>query len=214
VSYPQKLLTDQEEMRLDVHPHWSALVPAVWPPVLLLALNIALGVAGVLHHRVVPAAELTLWVMVLVYSAYRAANYYATDFVVTTNRIIFRHGIFSRNDQEIPLASVTNTNVTRSFIERFLGNGTLIVESAGRDSNERFDDIAHTETVLQLIHQLIENRAQPLSPERPASTFTRLPASSTDIASQLERLVALHDAQHLTDDEFAKAKATLLQGRS
>jgi uncharacterized membrane protein YdbT with pleckstrin-like domain len=208
MSYPKKLLTSSEEVRLDAHPHWSSLVPAAWPPTLLLGITIALAVLG-RGGRAIASAELATWLVVLAYSGVKVAVFYATDFVVTTNRIIFRHGLFARTDQEVPLDSVTNTRVTRSFLERFLGNGTLIVESAGRDSTEEFADIASTEAVLQLIHQLIEDRGRPATaPVPPVAS-----AQPVDLAGQLERLAQLHTEGHLTDAEFAAAKATSLQGR-
>jgi uncharacterized membrane protein YdbT with pleckstrin-like domain len=200
VSYPPKLLTDNESVRLDVHPHWSALEPVVLPPVLLAIITGFVAARSWLHG---PTATifLILWAAVLIHSAWRLASYYATDFVVTTTRIIFRRGLLARSDEEIPIDHVTNTSVARSFVDRFMGNGTLIVESNAKDGQARFRDIAHVEMVQRLINEVMADRSAPPSQATP-------PAG--DVAGQLERLSTLHANGKLTDDEFASAKKSLL----
>ena len=202
--YPKKFLVSGETIELDVHPHWSALTPVVLPPIILLIITSFVQAEGWLHG-ITSDLFLVLWAAVLLHSAYRWACYYAINFVVTTSRIVYRHGLFSRTDQEIPLSKVTNISVHRSFIDRFMRNGTLIVESAGRDSAARFTDIAHVETVQRLILQLREN---PITSD---TTATSPEANApSNLADQLERLSNLHNAGKLTDAEFAASKSTLL----
>jgi hypothetical protein len=50
----------------------------------------------------------------------------------------------------------------------------------------------------------------PSPPPAPASSAGSSPAASEDIASQLEKLAALHKSGVLTDEEFAAKKAELL----
>lgn len=199
MSYPTKLLTDNEEVKLDVHPHWSALWPVVWPSLALGAITILMANIGRLHGPV-STAVLVVWVIGLLWSGLKLANYYATDFVVTNMRIVFRRGLIQRSEQGIPLDQVTNTRVLRGIFERMLGNGTLVVESAGRNSKEYFNDIAHTEQVQRLILTLMEGRVT-----RSASGVGT-GASGADVVGQLERLVQLHNDGKLSDTEFAKAK--------
>jgi uncharacterized membrane protein YdbT with pleckstrin-like domain len=213
MGYPTKLLTDNEEVKLDVHPHWSALAPAVEPLIVLVAITAGLGAFGWVHGLGEQVLD-GLWVVVVLFSGWKVASYYATDFVVTTTRIIYRHGVIGRQSEEIPLTAITNTLVTRGIIERFLGNGTLIVESAGRDSKERFLDIAHTERVHRLILQLMEDRRDG-GGERAGTPGGDSHADShnhsdSDLAGQLERLAELHATGKLTDEEFAAAKGRLL----
>ena len=197
MSYPTKLLTDNEDVKLDVHPHWSALWPVVWPSLVLGALTILLADTGRLHGPV-SIAVLVVWALALLWSGLKLANYYATDFVVTSMRIIFRHGLIQRSEQGIPLDQVTNTSVMRGILERVLGNGTLVVESAGKDSKEYFNDIAHTDQVQRLILSLMEGRV--------ARTSGGGAPAGADVAGQLERLIQMHNDGKLSDAEFAKAK--------
>jgi len=199
--FPKKFLVTGETVELDVHPHWSSLTPVVLPPVVLLVVTSFVQAESWLHG-ITSDLFLVLWAAVLLHSAYRWACYYAINFVVTTSRIVYRHGLFARTDQEIPLSKVTNISVHRSFIDRFMRNGTLIVESAGRDSAARFTDIAHVETVQRLILQLRENPV--------VSPPTSEPTGPSNLADQLERLANLHNAGKLTNDEFTAAKSALL----
>ena len=52
----------------------------------------------------------------------------------------------------------------------------------------------------------------PLAGATPASAAVPQAAGGDDMASQLERLAALHQAGQLTDDEYTKAKQQLLEG--
>jgi uncharacterized membrane protein YdbT with pleckstrin-like domain len=216
MSYPRSLLTENEEVCLDVHPHWSALAPSGAVGAVMMLGLIEAGVAGWLHG-VGGHVLLGLFALALLWVLWRGLVYLATNFVVTSVRIIYRHGVIGRQSQEIPLAQITNTRVTRGVIERILGNGTLIVESAGRDSTERFLDIAHTEKVHQLLAQLMEDqrtgrgdKAVGEDGEGRERTSRSSGEGVSDVAEQLERISALHGAGKLSDDEFLTAKKRIL----
>jgi hypothetical protein len=51
-------------------------------------------------------------------------------------------------------------------------------------------------------------RATPAPPPPPPEA----PSAAPSAADELKKLAALHDAGHLSDDEFAAAKASLLAG--
>lgn len=64
----------------------------------------------------------------------------STD-TLTTHRLISREGILRRVRRDIPLDRVHAVNRERSFVDRMLGSGTLIVQSAGADSDVLLEDI-------------------------------------------------------------------------
>ena len=50
---------------------------------------------------------------------------------LTTKRMRLRDGILTRNGRDIPLSRVTDVSFRKGVLDRMLGCGTLLVESAG-----------------------------------------------------------------------------------
>lgn len=199
MGYPQGLLTTGETVELDQHPHWSALALGVfWPGVILVAGVVSLLAWGKGNWVY---AEMGIVAVGIAWTGGRILTFYTTDFVVSSMRIILRRGVLTHKSQEILLDRITNTSVRRSLVERILGNGTLVVESAGRDGQTTFVDIAQVSQVQRLILGLIESRA-------------RGPIRDIDLAGQLERLSLLHTQGHLSDEEFSRAKNALWSGNN
>jgi uncharacterized membrane protein YdbT with pleckstrin-like domain len=75
-----------------------------------------------------------------------------THFVVTTRRVLIREGVFSRHGIDIPMSRINSVQFRHNIIERILGCGTLIIESASDEPLE-FDDIPGVERVHTLLYQ-------------------------------------------------------------
>ena len=202
MGYPPRLLNEHEQIHVDSRPHWSTLITTTLPPVALLIITITLAGSGWLHGFITSLIWLS-WLIALGFVAERLVRYATTEFVVTGSRIILRKGLLSKSSIEIPLDRITNTSLTRSLFERLVGDGDLVIESAGKDSKTIFDDIPDPEAVQRLIQQLLDDRVRPANP----SSTTQSPSH---LADQLERLTALHAAGSLSDAEFAAAKQRLL----
>jgi uncharacterized membrane protein YdbT with pleckstrin-like domain len=203
VSYPSNLLNDGETVHTDLHPHWSTLISGCGPLAGMLALTILLAASSWLSG-LVAYVVLALWLAAAVWCAMAVIRYLTTEFVVTSSRIIFRRGLLTQASTEIPLDRVTNTSLTRSLLERLLGDGDLVVESAGRDGQSVFSDIPDPERVSRLIHQLVDSR------QVPGTQVSADTGTAHSLADQLERLAALHASGALNDAEFDAAKARLL----
>ena len=75
-----------------------------------------------------------------------------THFVVTTRRVLVREGVLTRHGMDIPMGRINSVRFRHSLIERMLGCGTLIIESASDEPLE-FDDIPGVERVHALLYQ-------------------------------------------------------------
>jgi uncharacterized membrane protein YdbT with pleckstrin-like domain len=203
MAYSRELLGPNEQISVDLHPYWSTLLGPTCVPTVFLVVTIVIGVKHWLHG---PAALLValIWLVLIIWILVRVAQYRTTQFVVTNARIIFRRGVLSKDTSEIPLDSITNSGVKRTLLERLLGDGDVVVESAGRDSATHFHDIANPEQVQLTISRLVNERTHPNTIQ--PSTVAQIPPN---LADQLERLVQLHANGSLTDAEFSAAKAKL-----
>jgi len=87
----------------------------------------------------------------------------STHFVVTTRRVMVREGVLTRSGIDIPLRRVNSVQFRHTLVERILGCGTLIVESASDEPLE-FDDIPGVERVYAVLYRQVN----PASPDREA----------------------------------------------
>lgn len=155
MAYPDDLLGADEEVIVHHHPHWKNLLG----PVLMLLVVVAGGaylaslIAGLSWRGpgwiglAVVCAVLLGWFTLTPLLRWRS-----THFVVTTHRIMAREGVFSRSGIDIPMSRINSVRFRHGLLDRMVGAGTLIVESASDDPLE-FDDIPHVERVHSLLYR-------------------------------------------------------------
>ena len=204
MTFPKKHLNDGETVALDMHPHWWYFAE----PAFSLAATILVGIwvirldDGTLKDIARPVllvvlAGTALWLV------YRAATWQTTNFVITSQRVIFRQGLIAKRGMEIPLDRVNNVNFTQGVFERMLGAGDLLIESGGEDGQQRFTDIKDPAGVQNLLHREVEKvRGRRASGGAAAATLS--------VPEQLERLEGLLQRGSITPEEFESQKRKLL----
>jgi membrane protein YdbS with pleckstrin-like domain len=201
MPFPRELLNRDEEIVLDVHPHWLFFAE---PALTLLGLVIVLIIAAATVGGGLTAVVLILIAIALVWTLWRFLTWRFTHFVVTNDRLIYRSGIFAKRGIQIPLERVNNVNFRQGILERIVGAGDLLVESAGEDGQQHFTDVRHPDQIQNIIHdQMNEN-------ERRSYPVGMAPAGANDNATQLEKLEGMMQRGTLTRDEFEAEKRRLL----
>lgn len=215
MPYPRKNLNEGETIALDMHPHWWYF----WEPALTL---IAILIVGIILLIVdtpdwfdTGAKWLVIIAIVLaaIWLVSRYMKWISTNFVITSNRIVFRQGIISKSGVEIPLDRVNNVNFHQTILERILGAGDLLIESGGEDGQSRFTDIRHPDRVQNLIHSEMDAHAKRRAGYHHATGgdgSTMPPPPPVDVAGQLERLEGMLQRGTLTPEEFQAQKQKLL----
>jgi uncharacterized membrane protein YdbT with pleckstrin-like domain len=206
MPFPKKNLNANETIALDMHPHWWFFSEPAWS----LLGSIVLGVivllktdAGTTARKGLGFLALALLVLTGIWLVWRYMKWLTTNFVITSNRLIFRQGVIGKSGVEIPLERVNNVNFSQTMFERLLGAGDLLIESGGEDGQQRFTDIRHPAQVQNLIHAQMEGHYQ----RRAAYTA---PTAGADVTEQLERLEGMLQRGTLTQEEFDAQKAKLL----
>jgi membrane protein YdbS with pleckstrin-like domain len=202
VRYPTRLLTEDEEILHQFRPHWRVLLPALGWAMLFAALvgfTFAYAASDQPYGLWALGVAVVLW---LVLSTKRLVEWWFTNYVLTTERIIVRSGMVARQGTEIPLENINNVLFTQKVVERLLGYGDILVESAGQTGQSRLMDIPDPEAFQSEIYRARELRT--LHFKGGASGRAR------DVVAQLEALADLRERGHLTDEEFAAKKAKLL----
>ena len=213
MPYPRRLLNEGEEIALDLRPHWWFFVKNIFYGI---ALFIVLILLFGYTHGTVRSWSLVPWALVaLVWAGWlvtRYLNWNFTHFVVTTNRVIYRTGVFAKHGVEIPLERINNINFHQGIIERLVGAGDLDIESAGKEGQSHFSDIWHPDGVQQEIYHQMEARTerQKGTTSAPPQAATAPSAGAASVPEQLSQLAELRDRGVITSAEFEAKKAQLL----
>jgi len=206
VAFPRRLLNDEEDIALDLHPHWwffapqlAALIGAILLGIVVLALTdqeILMGGVGILVF------------FCLIWFGVRYAVWSTTNFVVTTDRLIYRHGVVSKHGIEIPLERVNTVFFSQSLFERMLRSGDLVIESAGEMGRQSFSNVRRPSAVQNEIYRQMEDNENRKFDRIGAA---RAPGPHEDsIPSQIRELDELRRQGVLSEDEFARKKQQLL----
>ena len=211
MGFDPKLLNSNEEVLLDLRPHWWFIVPQA---ALVALAVVATAVAGSLGAPAVLLYILgVLIVIALVNFAVRYITWAGVNFVVTTDRLIFRSGVFSKKGIEIPLERINTVFFNSTLFERMVGSGDLTVESAGEGGQQNFDNVRKPQLIQQEIYRAIEiNKNQEFTAmaEAHASTSVAAPAPALSIPEQIEQLDQLRIRGVITETEFQTKKTELL----
>jgi membrane protein YdbS with pleckstrin-like domain len=197
VSYPAELLGPDETIELEFRPHWTALVAPIAFAVVAVLGVVAAGIWLDGAARVATmVGVVVLWLFLAVK---RVLTWMTTAHVITTERLIHRSGILSRRGKEIPLERINDVSFSKTLIERLLGSGDLLIESAGEMGQTRYTDIPDPERLQSLIYQVRERRIVALEGSGGGS-----------VATEIEALARLREQGIVTDEEFQSRKSRLL----
>ncbi|QDQ96777.1 PH domain-containing protein [Tomitella fengzijianii] len=158
MAYPESVLEPGETVLWHRNPHWKSVLPAA------LLLPVLTGVAGIcgglIERHAGPGVSAVLYSVLAV--AWCAAVWWrcvlpwlrwrSTHFVVTDRRVMVRQGVFSRSGFELELERVSDVRYRRSFSERLLGAGTLVLRSSSAEPLE-FAGMPGARRVQRLIRE-------------------------------------------------------------
>ena len=158
-------LTEGEHLVLRLHPHWKTLIGPVSVAVLVVAAALIAEVvilsnsAAAVERLVVAAVAILavmLWLIVPV------VRWRTTTYELTTRRLRVRSGIVTRHGRDIPLARINDVSFEKGLLDRLLGSGRLVVESAGEHGQILLTDIPRVEFTQATLFRLVEEEQRRL----------------------------------------------------
>jgi len=217
MPYPEDSLHPNEQLVLDLHPHWWFFAKSVGVGV------VALIVAGWALTTSIDWLKLMAALFLLgtlLWIVERYIRWISTHFVLTSDRVIYRSGVIAKRGIEIPLERINTIFFHQRIFERMFGLGDLEIESASKDGAQRFDDIKNPAAVQNEIYQQMEQneikRANRISggintaQAAQATATAAQAAAADDVPAKIAQLAALRDQGHITPEEFEAKKAELL----
>jgi uncharacterized membrane protein YdbT with pleckstrin-like domain len=156
---------DDEQLVLLLRPHWKTLVRPVMVAVIVVIAALVAEVVipagkytaiGRLAVGVVAILALMLWLIGPL------LRWRMTTYELTTRRLRVRYGVITRRGRDIPLARINDVSFEKGVLDRLLGCGRLVVESAGEHGQIVLTEIPHVETVHSTLFRLVEDEQRRL----------------------------------------------------
>ena len=111
-------------------------------------------------ERLVVAAVAILAVMLWLIAP--VLRWRTTTYELTTRRLRVRSGIVTRHGRDIPLARINDVSFEKGLLDRLLGSGRLVVESAGEHGQILLNDIPRVEFTQATLFRLVEEEQRRL----------------------------------------------------
>jgi uncharacterized membrane protein YdbT with pleckstrin-like domain len=143
-------------------------------------------------------------IVLIVYPLRKLSDWLTSHFVVTSDRVIHRKGLIAKSSMEIPLEAINDVRFEQGVIDRMIGAGTLVIQSASESGRQDFSHIRKPEEVQKTIYHQGE-----LNQTRMYQGGGRAPAAPS-ATTELQRLADLRDRGVLTEVEFQAQKAKIL----
>jgi membrane protein YdbS with pleckstrin-like domain len=159
VPIDRDLLGDQEDVLVDLRPHWVFLFGPAF--LTLVALAAAVAVASEFPRAPVGVA----WVLVgmvlvpAIWLAGRLIRWAGMSLTVTTQRLILRRGLLGRDLVQLRLQRITEIHSTQTPLERLIGTGRLLVEVEGEDQAVAVDDVRRPRNLQRVINNQLDEMA-------------------------------------------------------
>ena len=158
-------LSSDEQPVLLLHPHWKTLVRPILIAVLIVAVALVIeavipsGTAALAERGAVGLIAVLVLMLLLIVPLLR---WRTTTYELTTRRLRTRYGIVTRRGRDIPLTRINDVSFEKGVLDRLLGAGRLVVESAGEHGQIVLRDIPHVEYVQSTLFKLVEDEQQRL----------------------------------------------------
>jgi len=211
LAFDRKLLNSNEEILLDLRPHWWFVTPQI---AAVIAVIVVAGVAiGLDAPGVVTLVLAGLLVLAVLNLAWRWLVWNSNNFVITTDRLIHRTGVVSKTGIEIPLERINTVFFNQSLLERMVGSGDLTIESAGEGGQQGFHNVRRPNLVQQEIYRAMElnkNQTFDAMAAAHAAAGGQMIAGGLSIPAQIEQLDQLRLRGVITEAEFQTKKTELL----
>jgi uncharacterized membrane protein YdbT with pleckstrin-like domain len=161
-------LVEGERFVLRLHPHWKTLLRPLFVFLLILVVAVVGEILLPPRSDLVPVRLAIVGlavVAVIIWCVVPWLRWKTTSYELTTRRLRLRRGILSRSGRDFPLIRISDVSFSHGLLDRLLGCGKLIVESAGEHGQLILTEIPEVERVQATLFQLVEDEQARLARE-------------------------------------------------
>jgi membrane protein YdbS with pleckstrin-like domain len=169
MALPRKFFNDDEDLLVEMRPHWVFFAGPLSAAVAVVAGVIAILVALSPPNWAIDILLLVAAVPVLWFLG-RLLRWRTYAIVLTTTRIVVRRGVLGRNTTQIRLQRITEICISQKLWERVIQTGRLLVDLQGEDDAVVLEFIRKPAIVQRVINGQINEltgggRAEPVPQE-------------------------------------------------
>lgn len=155
-------LLEGEGLVFELREHWFTLI---WPTfILIVTTGIGAFLAGTVPDN---GARTTLRLIILGTSAaiilrwsiWPFLSWYGQSWVLTTRRLIVRHGVFSRKGLDVALTRVIGSSVSRTVLQRMFRSGRLTISTAGQHGELVIENTPMVTEVAKVVSSAVAHSA-------------------------------------------------------
>lgn len=152
-------LADDEQLIFSEHPSWRSIFGVYLMGILLVA--VAAAVAGLVTSLVGDEVSVPIVVAVAVAGLLLVVGVgfvrrVGTTFTVSTRRVHVTRGILARQVIETRISRIQSTTTRQSTLQRLLGVGDVVLDSAGGEDDEiRFLGVRHPSRVARAVDRVL-----------------------------------------------------------
>jgi membrane protein YdbS with pleckstrin-like domain len=169
MALPRKFFNDDEDLLVEMRPHWVFFAGPLFAAVAVVAGVIAILVAlsppnWAIDILLLVAAVPLLWFLG------RLLRWRTYTIVLTTTRVVVRRGVLGRNTTQIRLQRITEICISQKLWERIIAVGRLLIDLQGEDDAVVLEFIRKPAIVQRVINGQINEltgggRAEPVPQE-------------------------------------------------
>jgi len=169
-------LDDQEDVLVDLRPHWVFLTG----PVALSA--VAIAIAVVVQNQFPNSSSVVLVVLAVMVGVpalwllARVARWLSTSLIVTDRRVIFRSGVFGRHVTQLRLQRIVDIHCSQSIVGRIIGMGRLVVEVEGEEGALTVEDVRRPRVLQRVLTRQLDEIDRSRSYRGPDPDFSTRPS--------------------------------------
>jgi membrane protein YdbS with pleckstrin-like domain len=159
-KHVSRYLFPTEKFRGEWRRHWIQLIKEfVVGAIATILMGYVTGWLTKHHYSSIRTAVLAIWAVVVVWVAWKVADWWFDRFILTNKRVMVVSGIFTRNVAMMPLLRVTDMKYVQSPLGRLLRYGNFELESAGQDQALR--NIKNLPDPNELYLRIVEEMYEP-----------------------------------------------------
>ena len=153
MTYPSKLLSQDESVILELHPHWSILT---LPFVALLASFVILGLVAFAFPGsptwLIEAIGV-LCGLPLIWFGARQLQRQTTSLVVTDQRVALRTGVVVKKGWDVRLERINDVSYDQSLWGRIFRVGDIVLDTGGEAGDKSMERVPHPDGLKVLIFE-------------------------------------------------------------
>jgi len=138
-------------------------------PFIVVAIVAAVLLIVIPHGRLAGPEQIAVGAVALIvaltFTLVPLLRWRTTTYELTTRRFRLRYGILSRTGRDFPLIRISDVSFSHGLIDRMLGCGRLVIESAGEHGQLVLNEIPSVERVQAALFQLVEDEQARLARE-------------------------------------------------